>query len=166
MRFFIVFILTVLCLYSFGQDTTSEINKKWIILKSQFQKRSEIITVLTKTLSKFQADKGKTIALKKASDQLSNQLDRVRLVDSLAISIVEARNNNLVIALQNILLAIEMDHDFIRIKRFVYFQMQLEGCENRIADAANDYNDICRKYGKSGFIFHKTNKNELAEVKL
>ena len=60
--------------------------------------------------------------------------------------------------MQDALLAIENQPRLKSTRKFIDLQMQLEGCENKIALAINDYNDICRKYKKAGLIFHRTSQ--------
>ena len=43
--------------------------------------------------------------------------------------------------------------------------MQLEGCENRIALANREYNEVCREYGKTDLLFDSDKVGKAAEVK-
>jgi hypothetical protein len=53
----LLLLLLVFSFYLHGQDLTTEINKKWNLVKSLLQQRSDIITNLTKALSKTNVDR-------------------------------------------------------------------------------------------------------------
>ena len=164
-RFLTLFLFLFIALHSFGQDLGPQIEVKWLDLKTQFQKRSKVVNKLTKELSKSNVDKKQTDNLKNAVFALSNHLNKLSSVDSLSISLVEVKNMNLIQAIQQALLAIERQPTLKSTRTFSDLQMQLEGCENQIAVAVNDYNSTCKKYKRTDLVFHRTNQTQATEVK-
>ena len=168
MKLFITFIS--LYLFSFqtiyGQDTTAQINTAWTNLKTQLQRRTDIVSNLTSILSKStKVDKEQLNNSKLFSIDLFKYIDTLSFKDSLTISLASTKNNKLTQALSRTLATLENDKKFSSANQLQGLLMQLEVCENRITLAKREYNDVCKEYGKIDLLFDSDNVEKAAEVK-
>ncbi len=165
MKLPILFLFVIITLHSSGQDATSQIKSKWLDLKTQIQNRSKAVDALTSAVLKSKVDKKKVENLKRASAYLSSYIDPLNIMDSTSISLTELRNIKLILAIQDVLIEIENQPTLKSTQKFANIQGQLEGCENRIAQSVNSYNDICYKYKRADLIFHKPKQRESTKIK-
>ncbi|MEO6720585.1 MAG: LemA family protein [Ferruginibacter sp.] len=165
MRFPMLFLFVIITLHSTGQDVTSEIKSQWLNLKSEIQNRSKVVDALTNAVLKSKVDKKKVDNLKRVLTDLSGYIDTLNTLDSTSISLTEMKNIKLILAIQGLLIEIENHPTLKSTQKFANLQGQLEGCENRIAQSVNSYNDICYKYKRADLIFHRTNQKESTEIK-
>lgn len=165
MRFSILFLFVIITLHLAGQDATPQIKSQWLNLKTQIQYRSKVVDVLINAVLKSKVDKKKVDNLKRASADLSSHTDTINTINSTSISLTEMRNIKLILAIQDLLIEIENHPTLKSTQKFANLQGQLEGCENRIAQSVNNYNDICYKYKRADLIFHRTNQKESTEIK-
>lgn len=133
-------------------------------MKSLLQKRSNIITNLTKTLSKSNVDKKQNDSLKGLAIDLYNYVGLLNLTDSVSISIVAAKNKKLLKSLAVTLIEIDSKQEIKSDEKFANFQGELEGCENSIKNAAGNYNDMCREYKRTDLLFLLNYPNNQTEV--
>lgn len=168
MKLITTFIL--LCFFSFqaiyGQDTTAQINTAWSNLKTQLQRRTDIVSNLTSILSKStKVDKEQLNNSKLFSIDLFKYVDTLSFKDSVTISLASTKNNKLTQALARTLATLENDKKLRSDNQLQGLLMQLEGCENRIALAKREYNDVCKEYGKTDLLFGSDNIEKAPEVK-
>lgn len=168
MKLILTFIL--LCFFSFqtiyGQDTTARINMAWTNLKTQLQRRTDIVSNLTSILSKStKVDKEQLNNSKVFSIDLFKYVDTLSFKDSVTISLASTKNNKLTQALARTLATLENDKKLRSDNELQVLLMQLEGCENRIALAKQEYNDLCKEYGKTDLLFGSDNEEKAPEVK-
>ena len=160
-----LFLFLLITLNSPGQKVSPQIETVWSDLKIQFENRSKIVNELAKALSKSKVDNKRIENLKNAATALSNHINKLSLVDSTLISLAEVINVKLIKAIQQTLLGVESQPALRGSRTFSDLQMKLEGGENEIAVAINDYNNICMKYKRSDLLFHRTNQNMPTEIK-
>lgn len=168
MKYFTTILFSVIISFqtSFGQDTTAQINTSWINLKTQLQRRTDIVSNLVSILSqspkvdKEQLSKSKTFAI-----NLFKYLDTLTLKDSLSISLANEKNNRLTKALARALATSDNDKKLRSNKKLPELFMQLEGCENRIALAKRDYNDVCNEYKRTDLLFGSDKVEKATEIK-
>ena len=168
MKFFTTILLLFLLSFqtSFGQDTTAQINTSWINLKTQLQRRTDIVSNLASILSKStkvdkeQLSKSKTFAI-----DLFKYVDTLTLKDSLSICLANEKNNRLTEALEKTLASSDNDKKLSSNNQLPGLFMQLEGCENRIALAKREYNDICKEYKRTDLLFGSDKVEKAPEIK-
>lgn len=159
-------VLILISQNSFGQDTTALINSSWTNLKTQLQRRTNIISNLAAVLSKSKkVDKVELKNLKTYSIDLFNYVDTLTFKDSLSISLVNTKNNRLTQAVSRTLVALENDIKFKNKNEVSGLLMQLEGCENRIALAKREYNETCKEYQRPDLHFGNNQVEKAPEVK-
>lgn len=150
----------------YGQDTTAQINTAWTNLKIQLQRRTDIVSNLTSILYKStKVDKEQLNNSKLFSIDLFKYVDTLSFKDSLTISLASIKNNKLTQALSRTLASLENDKKLRSDNQLQGLLMQLEGCENRIALAKREYNDVCKEYGKTDILFGSDNAEKAPEVK-
>ncbi len=166
-HFFLISVLSILISQScFGQDTTALINTSWTNLKTQLQRRTDLISNLTNVLSKSKkVDKVELKNSKTYSIDLFNYIDTLTFKDSLTISLANAKNNQLTQAISRTLVTLEKDIKFKNKNEVSGLLMQLEGCENRIALAKREYNEICKEYQRADLYFGNIQVDKAPEVK-
>lgn len=152
-------------LHSFGQDTTCQINTTWTGLKAQLQRRSDIAVNLTAVLSKTKADKEQLNRLKASAIDLFKYIDTLCLRNSMAVSLAETKNNKLTKSLASTLIEAENDKKIIASQAFIDIMIQLEGCENRIALAKQDYNNACKVCNRTDLLFKEEQIKKAEEIK-
>jgi LemA protein len=151
---------------TYGQDTTAQINTAWTNLKTQLQRRTDIVSNLASILSKStKVDKEELNNSKLVSIDLFKYLDTLRLKDSLTISLASTKNNKLTQALARTLATLENDKKLSADDQLQGLLMKLEGCENRIALAKRAYNDVCKEYGKTDLLFGSDSTEKGPEIK-
>ena len=162
----IFFIILFSVQTSYGQDTTTQINTAWINLKTQLQRRTDIVSNLTSILSKStKVDKEQLNNSKAFSIDLFKYVDTLNFKDSLSISLANGKNNRLTQALARTLATLENDKKLMSDNQLQGLLMQLEGCENRIALAKREYNDVCKEYGKADLLFGSDMVEKANEIK-
>ena len=152
-------------LHSFGQDTTCQINTSWTGLKKQLQRRSDIAVNLTAVLSKTKEDKEQLNSLKASAIDLFKYVDTLCLRNSMAISLAETKNNKLTESLASVLIEAENDKIIRTSQAFIDIMIQLEGCENRIALAEQDYNNACKTRNRTDLLFKEEKIKKAEEIK-
>jgi hypothetical protein len=155
----------LLVMQSFGQDTTCQINTTWTGLKTQLQRRSEIAVNLATMLSKTKADKEQLDSLRTSAIDLFKYIDTLGVRDSLVVSLAETKNNKLTKTLAGTLIKTENDKKNSANHEFVDLLIRLEGCENRIALAKQDYNEACKICNRTDLLFREEQINKAEEIK-
>jgi LemA protein len=162
----IFFIILLSFQISYGQDTTALINKEWTNLKTQLQRRTDIISNLTSILSKStKVDKEQLNNSKVFSIDLFKYVDTLSFKDSLSISLASDKNSRLTQALARTLATLENDKKLRSDNQLQGLLMQLEGCENRVALAKREYNEVCKQYGKTELLFGSDKVEKAPEVR-
>ena len=160
------FLLLLASQNCFGQDTNSIINESWTTLKTQLQRRTDIVSNLTSLLSKSsKVDKEQLNNSKVLAVDLFKYIDTLNIKDSLSVSLVSVKNNKLTQALARTIVTLENDKKFRSNNEVNGLLMQLEGCENRIALAKREYNEICKEFKKADLLFGLDQIEKAPEVK-
>ena len=148
------FLFLIASFESAAQDTTSLINTSWASLKTQLQRRSDIVGNLVNVLSKSPVvDKNQLNNSKLFAIEIFKLVDTLIIKDSVSISRVATKNKKLTQALSRALVTLEQDPKYRGSKAVMNILMELEGCENRIAVAKRDYNEACKKYNRTDLLF-------------
>ena len=159
-----LFLFLLITLNLAGQKISPQIETKWSNLKMQFENRFKIVNELAKAFSGSKVDKKRIVNLKNVASALSNHFTKLSSLDSISISLAEVINVKLIQEIQQTLLAVENQPTLRDSRNFSDLQMKLEGSENEIAFAVNDYNNICMKYKRTDLLFHRTNQNMPTEI--
>jgi LemA protein len=169
MKLFQSFVILLFFLSSqscFGQDATAEINESWSRLKTQLQRRTDIVSNLISILSqsskinKKQLNNSNVFAL-----DLSKCIDTLSPKDSLSVSLAKIKNNNLTQAFAKTLATLENSRKFRANNQISGLLMQLEGCENRISLATQEYSETCKKFKRTDLLFGSDQIEKVPEVK-
>ena len=147
-----MFLLFIFSSQSYGQDSAYQIKEKWQQAKATFQKRSNILVNLTKKISSSLVDKNQSNTLNDLAIDFNNYVDVLSL-DSTSISTASTKNTKLLLSLLLVLSEIDNIQEVKSNPEFAIIQRQLEGCENRIKRAIQDYNEICAKFNRHDLVF-------------
>ena len=168
MKLFLPFIIIVFFLSSqnsFGQDTTTSIIKSWAILKTQLQRRTDIVINLTNTLTKSnKVDKKELAKSKKFATDIFKYLDTLKQFDSLSISVTMKKNSKLTKSLTKTIASLENDKKFNIRNDIINHYAQLEGTENRIALARREYNETCKTFNRLDLLFLADQETKAVQV--
>jgi LemA protein len=152
-------------LQTYGQDSTCQINASWTDLKTQLKRRSDIVSNLTVVLSNLKTDKELLNNLKIAAIDVFKYVDTLSLRNSVAVSLAATKNNKLTESLGRTLITTENNKKISSNKEFINLLMQLEGCENRIVVAKQDYNNACKICNRTDLVFNVEQVNNVPKVK-
>lgn len=157
------FIFSQTCI---AQDTTKAVNDAWANLKTQLQRRTDIVNNIANVLAKSkQVDQMELTKAKGLAVDLFKYTDTLKTLDSLSIFYVNALNTDLTQALARTLVTLERDQKLRSSASVQDLLVQLEGIENRIMVAKMDYNDICSDNNKKELFFGNNTKAKPPEVK-
>lgn len=132
-----------------------EIENSWRNLEANYQRRTDLYNSVIKSV------RGSASA-----DSLKSTLEQVLEASTQATSVkVDINNSETVLDFQraqtnlqntfaNLQTAIEPFPDLKMTTAFQYFQAQIEGLENRINVAKNEYNELCKKNGRTDILLY------------
>jgi LemA protein len=126
------------------------VNEAWAKVQSQYQRRADLIPNLVNTV-KGAADFEKstlTGVIEARSKATSMNLSADQLTPE-NIQKFQAAQEQLSGALSRLLVTVERYPDLKANQNFLELQAQLEGTENRIAVARNDFNTVVKDYNQS-----------------
>ena len=126
------------------------VNEAWAKVQSQYQRRADLIPNLVNTV-KGAADFEKstlTAVIEARAKATSMQLNADQLTPE-NMQKFQAAQDQLGGALSRLLVSVERYPDLKANQNFLELQAQLEGTENRIAVARNDFNTTVKAYNQS-----------------
>lgn len=126
------------------------VNEAWSKVQSQYQRRTDLIPNLVNTV-KGAADFEKstlTAVIEARAKATSMQLNADQLTPE-NMQKFQAAQDQLGGALSRLLVSVERYPDLKANQNFLELQAQLEGTENRIAVARNDFNTTVKDYNQS-----------------
>ena len=137
-----------------GQDTTSSILKNWTILKTQLQRRTNVVINLVQILNESnKVDKEVLTNLKIHATDIFIYLDTLKHFDSLSIDLTMKKYNTLNESLTKTIILIESRTKFNNQIDIINLMAQLNGAENRIKVARYEYNESCKAFNRPGLQF-------------
>jgi LemA protein len=149
----------------FGQDTSLIINASWAKLKTEFQHRTDIISVLAKNISKSKkVDKKDLKNTRTLSADFFQYLDTLKLLDNSSVSVISQKDKNLMKSIAKLFVLLESDGDYMRWSNTGILIGQLRGVENKIARARSEYSGICRTYNRADLCLIATSDAERPPV--
>ena len=128
-------------------DLDENVSEKWAMVESQYQRRLDLIPNLVNTVKGYadfeQETLTKVIEARAGATQV--KIDPSNITPE-QLQQFQASQNQLSGALSRLLLVVERYPDLKANKNFLELQAQLEGTENRITVARNDFNAAARQY--------------------
>ncbi|HEY1053614.1 MAG TPA: LemA family protein [Emticicia sp.] len=155
----IIGVVLVFCVYGCSSynglvNKDQEVNGKWANVQTQYQRRSDLIPNLVNTV-KGAADFEKstlTQVIEARAKATSMQISPDNLTPE-NIQKFQAAQDQLSGALSRLLVSVEKYPDLKANQNFLELQSQLEGTENRIGVARNDFNTSVQAYNSSALSF-------------
>lgn len=130
-------------------NTDEEVEKAWNNVETQYQRRSDLILNLAKTVMKA-ADTEKEIlqgVIQARSEASSIKLDASKLNQE-NIAQFEAAQSKLSGSLSRLMLVVERYPNLKSIPQFAKLNDEISGTENRISTARSDFNEVVASYNK------------------
>ncbi|CAN5298963.1 LemA family protein [soil metagenome] len=123
----------------------------WADVQSQYQRRADLIPNLVATVQGAAIAERTTLSevINARAKATSVQVTPETLNDPAAFQAFQAAQGQLSGALSRLLVSVEAYPNIQSNQNFVQLQSQLEGTENRINIARNDYNEAVRDYNTS-----------------
>ena len=124
-----------------------EVTANWANVESAYQRRSDLIPNLVNTVKGYAQYEQETFTMVTEARAKATQvtIDPSKL-DAQSIQRFQAAQDGLSSALSRLLMVVEKYPDLKANQNYLDLQAQLEGTENRINVARNDYNNSVRKY--------------------
>jgi len=151
----VVFALWAVGVYNGIVGRNEAVSKAWATVESQYQRRLDLIPNLVETVkgsAKF--EKETLAAVVEARSRVgSMQIGKGVLEDPASFKKFEDAQAGLSSALSRLMVVVEKYPDIKSTQGFRDLQVQLEGTENRIAVARNDFNAAAQDYNTSIKVF-------------
>ncbi|HWD90457.1 MAG TPA: LemA family protein [Mucilaginibacter sp.] len=120
---------------------------KWGVVQSDYQRRADLVPNLVATVKGVaNFEKSTLVDVTNARAKATSITVDASKLDPAAIQKFQAAQGQLSTALGRLLVAAERYPELKATENFSTLQAQLEGTENRIAVARNDFNDAVRAY--------------------
>lgn len=123
-----------------------DVNKSWAQVESQYQRRYDLIPNLVRTVQGAANFEKSTLEAVVNARARVGQVQMAAPADPAAMAQFEQAQGALTGALQRLLVVVEQYPDLKSNRNFLELQSQLEGTENRIAVARNDFNESAQRY--------------------
>ena len=126
----------------------------WSKVQSQYQRRADLIPNLVNTV-KGAADFEKstlTEVVQARANATSVKIDPTKLTES-NVAAYQKAQDGLSSALSRLMVVVEKYPDLKANQNFLALQSQLEGTENRITVARQDYNNVAKSFNQTLVVF-------------
>ena len=124
-----------------------EVTANWANVESAYQRRADLIPNLVSTVKGYAEHEQETFTMVTEARARATQVSiNPKNLDAQAIQKFQAAQDGVSSALSRLLVVAERYPDLKANENFLELQAQLEGTENRINVARNDYNNSVRKY--------------------
>jgi LemA protein len=146
---FILFIGGCGCVGSYNSmvSLNQTAQQKWGAVQSDYQRRADLVPNLVATVKGVaNFEKSTLVDVTNARAKATSITVDASKLDPAAIQKFQAAQGQLTTALGRLLVAAERYPELKATENFSTLQAQLEGTENRIAVARNDFNDAVRAY--------------------
>jgi LemA protein len=122
------------------------VNKGWAKVESQYQRRADLIPNLVRTVQGAANFEKSTLEAVVNARARVGQVQMAAPTDPAAMQQFEQAQGALTGALQRLLVVVEQYPDLKSNRNFLELQSELEGTENRIVVARNDFNEAAQGY--------------------
>ena len=121
---------------------------RWADVENQYQRRADLIPNLVETVKGFAAQEQEVLTSVTEARARATQttIDPGDLSDPAAMQRYQAAQGELSSALSRLLVTVERYPELRSNENFLMLQSQLEGTENRVTIARQDYNEAVRAY--------------------
>jgi len=125
-----------------------KVNASWAQVQNQYQRRSDLIPNLVETVKGYAAHEEKTLTevIQARANATKVTLSPEMLSDPAAVQKFEQSQGQLTSALSRLMVVSEKYPDLKANTNFIALQSQLEGTENRITVARQDYITTVQEY--------------------
>ena len=152
----VFFFFLVLVKQAVGQDSLTVLLDSWIKLKSQLQRRTDIIINIVSVVSKSsKMDEDILKNVKSIAADFSLFIDSSKNLDSLTVKTTYQKSQGVAVALSKMIVMLENDSIHKSQDEYINLQVQLEAAENRIVAAKRNYNEICFNYKREDLIYDR-----------
>lgn len=124
------------------------VNAAWAQVENQYQRRADLIPNLVSTVKGYAAHEQNTFTqvIEARNKALQTPLPSANLSDAKTFQAYQQAQDNLTAALNRLLVVVERYPELKANQNFLALQDQLEGTENRIAVARQDFIQMVRLY--------------------
>jgi LemA protein len=146
----VIFLFWVFGSYNGLVNKEEAVSSQWANVESQYQRRSDLIPNLVKTVKGYADFEQETLTkvIEARSNATSVKIDPTNLTPEKLQQFQQAQDG-LGSALGRLLVVIEKYPDLKANQNFLDLQAQLEGTENRIAVARQRFNEVVNDYNSS-----------------
>ncbi|MDO4742535.1 MAG: LemA family protein [bacterium] len=137
----VILISSIIGSYNGLVSKNETVDEKYAVIQSQLQRRADLVPNLVETVKGYAAHEKEVFAA--VSDA------RAKLSAASNMKELSEAQENLTVALNNLLAVAEAYPELKANENFLNLQEQLEGTENRIAVARNDYNAAAKTYNSA-----------------
>jgi len=160
---FLVFILLIIMVfgwvvgrYNKMQKAKVEVQNAWSQVENQYQRRFDLIPNLVETVKgAANFEKSTLTAVTEARAKVGGVMNISKdvLNDPAAFQKFQQAQQGLTGALQRLMVVVEKYPDLKANQNFLALQSQLEGTENRITVARQDYNNVAKSFNQTLVVF-------------
>lgn len=166
------YILMLLVIFStihsnvFSQQDQKTIQSSWINLKAELKRRSGIVNSISSEVNNISKEAKLSFQKTKAlSDDLLKYIDTLHADNASSITKCGNKNKLLQAKLSEAFVILEKNGDYNKNSTLLELTTQLEGTENRIAVAIQEYNKICLEKKRADLHFDSSNSSPAPAVK-
>lgn len=151
MRLSLAALFVLLCFSSCGYNSLvqldEEVQNQWSQVENQYQRRADLIPNLVSTVKGYAAHEEETLrgVVEARAKATSTTIDPSK-IDEASLAKFQASQDALSSALSRLMVVVEKYPDLKASEQFINLQHQLEGTENRIAVARQDFNAAAKNY--------------------
>jgi LemA protein len=143
----LLFVRFIVKSYDTAVAYEEEVIANWANVESTYQRRSDLIPNLVNTVKGYAQYEQETLTqVIEARAKATQVTVDPKKLDAASIQKFQAAQDGISSALSRLLVVVERYPDLKANQNFLELQAQLEGTENRINVARNDYNNSVRKY--------------------
>ncbi len=123
------------------------VNNAWANVESQYQRRADLIPNLVETVKGYAEHESETLqnVIEARAKAISVTVDPNNLTQE-SLNQFQQAQGELSSALGKLLVSVERYPDLKANQNFLELQSQLEGTENRVNNARNEFNEAARNY--------------------
>ncbi len=143
----LIIILSAVGIYNGLVSREENVTKQWAQVESQYQRRADLIPNLVETVKGYAKHESETFEkVTEARSKATSMTISPEKLDEASLKAYQESQANLSSALARLMVVVEQYPELKANQNFLELQAQLEGTENRINMARNDYNEIVKSY--------------------
>jgi LemA protein len=131
-----------------------DVKLKWHNVENQYQRRNDLIPNIVAVVKNYaDFEKSTLIGVVEARAKATSVTIDASKLDAASIQKFQAAQQGVSASLGKLLVVAEQYPQLKANESFMNLQTQLEGCENRITTARNDFNEVVQKYNVAIRVF-------------